>query len=158
MAAYLSRRAEPDQIDDLVDEVFLVAWRRLEVVPPDARPWLFAVARNVLGTHIRGTRRGRALGVRLARNYVDRVMPSPSAVPSELLVALATLGEKDREALMLVNWEGLSPADAARVLGDRPATFRMRLHRARARLRQALEREIDPDGAVGVNGGEAANA
>jgi DNA-directed RNA polymerase specialized sigma24 family protein len=158
VAAYVSRRTEPDQVDDLIDEVFLVAWRRLEVVPAEARPWLLAVARNVLGTHIRGARRGRALGVRLALNYVDQVMPSPPAVPSELLAALATLGEKDREALMLVNWEGLSPTDAARVLGDRPATFRMRLHRARARLRQALERENDPDGAVGVNGEEAANA
>jgi RNA polymerase sigma-70 factor (ECF subfamily) len=158
VAAYLSRRAEPDQVDDLVEDVFLVAWRRLEVVPSNARPWLLAVARNVLGTHIRGTRRSRALGVRLALNHVDQVMPGPSAVPSELLAALATLGEKDREALMLVNWEGLSPTDAAQVLGDRPATFRMRLHRARARLRQALERENDPEGAVGVDGEEAANA
>jgi RNA polymerase sigma-70 factor, ECF subfamily len=158
VAAYLLRRTEPDQVDDLVDEVFLVAWRRLEVVPAEARPWLLAVARNVLGTHIRGKRRSRALGLRLELNQVDQVLAGPAAGPSELLVALAALGEKDREALMLVSWEGLSPTEAARVLGDRPATFRMRLHRARGRLRQALEHGQEAGAAVGMTGEEAANA
>lgn len=149
VADYLSRRAEPDLLDDLVDEVFLVVWRRLERVPEAPRPWLLAVARNVLGTHIRGARRSRALGVRLAVNYVDRMPPPPSADETPIVGALAGLGAKDREALMLVNWEGLSPTEAAQVLGERPGTFRMRLHRARARLRRALEdRDETADGST----------
>ena len=138
VADYLSRRAEPEVVDDLVDEVFLVVWRRLEDVPPQPRPWLLAVARNVLGTHIRGARRSRALSVRLAMNHIDQTTPSASN-GGEVVAALATLKLKDREALMLVNWEGLSPSEAAQVLGERPATFRMRLHRARTRFRRALE-------------------
>jgi hypothetical protein len=57
VAGYIGRRAEADFVDDLVDEVFLVAWRRLERVPAEPRTWLLTVARNVLGTHIRGARR-----------------------------------------------------------------------------------------------------
>jgi RNA polymerase sigma factor (sigma-70 family) len=137
VAGYIGRRAEPDLVDDLVDEVFLVAWRRLERVPSEPRPWLLTVARNVLGTHIRGARRSRALNVRLATE-VDRTSPAALA-DGETAAALAALRPKDREALLLVSWEGLSPSEAARVLGERPVSFRSRLHRARSRFRQALE-------------------
>ena len=141
VAAYIRRRAEPDLVDDLVDEVFLVAWRRLERVPVEPRPWLLTVARNVLGTHIRGARRSRALSVRLATGEVDQTSP-PALGDGQAAAALAALRPKDREALLLVSWEGLSPSEAARVLGERPASFRSRLHRARSRFRQALE---EPD-------------
>jgi RNA polymerase sigma-70 factor (ECF subfamily) len=143
VADYIGRRAEHDLVDDLVEEVFVVAWRRLERVPEDPRPWLLGVARNVLGTHIRGARRSRALGVRLALHHIDQTAPPSSAGQSDVVAALAALAPKDREALLLVNWEGLSPTEAARVLNERPATFRMRLHRARGRLRRALERRDD---------------
>ena len=52
--------------------------------------------------------------------------------------ALSALSERDREALLLVGWEGLKPAQAARVLGVRPNTFAARLYRARRRLARAL--------------------
>ena len=55
-----------------------------------------------------------------------------------VLDALASLKEDDREALLLVAWEGLSHRDAARVLGVRETTFGVRLHRARRRLVRAL--------------------
>ena len=54
--------------------------------------------------------------------------------------AFAALGERDREAICLVAWEGLSTADAARAAGCSAATFAVRLSRARARL----TRELDP--------------
>lgn len=146
VADYIARRAEPDVVDDLVDDVFLVAWRRLEQVPRDSRPWLLTVARNVVGTHIRGARRSRALGVRLATHAVDQTVPEPSGSWPEVAAALASLRPKDREALMLVNWEGLSPTEAAAVLGERPASFRMRLHRARARFRRELEQDQETGG------------
>lgn len=135
---YVARRAEPDVVDDLVDEVFLVAWRRLEQVPTEPRAWLLTVARNVLGTHIRTARRNRALHLRLASSNLELIVPAANA-DRQAAEALASLGKKDREALLLVSWEGLSPSEAAVVLGERPASFRSRLHRARSRFRQALE-------------------
>jgi RNA polymerase sigma factor (sigma-70 family) len=147
VAGYIGRRAEPDLVDDLVDEVFLVAWRRLERVPAEPRPWLLTVARNVLGTHIRGARRRRALNVRLTAIEVDRTSPAALA-DGEIAAALAVLRPKDREALLLVNWDGLSPSEAARVLGERPVSFRSRLHRARLRFRQVLQ---EPGGDADVS-------
>ena len=144
VAAYVGRRVEAAQIDDLVNEVFLVAWRRLDQVPPDPRPWLFAVARNVLGTHIRGARRVRALNERLAT--VGRIAPDQPITGAAVAAALAALRPKDCEALMLVNWEGLTPSEAAHVLGESPVTFRVRLHRARARFRTRLEQRVDAPG------------
>lgn len=147
VAGYVARRADADLIDDLVDEVFLVAWRRLDRVPDDPRPWLLAVARHVVGTHIRSARRSRALDVRLAAAQIDGMSADP--VSSEQVVtaedvaaALAALRPRDREALMLVNWEGLTPSEAANVLGVTAPAFRVRLHRARGRLRKSLERLV----------------
>ena len=100
---YIGRRVEPGLVDDLVDEVFLVAWRRLDKVPAEPRPWLLTVARNVLGTHIRGARRSRALNVRLAASEVDQTSPPPANGEGEVAAALEALRPKDREALLLVS-------------------------------------------------------
>jgi DNA-directed RNA polymerase specialized sigma24 family protein len=52
--------------------------------------------------------------------------------------ALGELSERDREALLLIAWEGLDPARAAQVAGCSRATFAVRLHRARKRLDRTL--------------------
>jgi len=57
-----------------------------------------------------------------------------------LASALATLGERDREVLLLTAWEGLAPGEAATVLGCSRNAFAVRLHRARRRLASALNR------------------
>jgi DNA-directed RNA polymerase specialized sigma24 family protein len=53
--------------------------------------------------------------------------------------ALGRLTEADREVLLLVSWEGLTPAEAAVAVGIPPGTARSRLHRARTVMRQLLE-------------------
>jgi RNA polymerase sigma-70 factor (ECF subfamily) len=149
VAGYVGRRAEPGLRDDLVNEVFLVAWRRFDQVPPNPRPWLLAVARNVLGTHIRGARRARALKEQLASVEVEWTASEQPLTCGDVASALSALRPDDCEALMLVNWEGLRPSEAARVLGESPATFRVRLHRARARFRALLEQSMDGAGDPG---------
>ena len=57
-----------------------------------------------------------------------------------LRTALNVLADSDRELLLLVAWEGLTPAEAAVALGISPVAARTRLHRARRRARNALER------------------
>jgi RNA polymerase sigma-70 factor (ECF subfamily) len=138
---YALRRAPADVAQDVVAETFLVAWRRLDDVPEDALPWLFGVARRVLANERRAADRRSALEQRVAGatetggagDAVDRI--GDSALVRE---ALAGLSEPHREALMLVAWHGLTGARAARAAGCRPATFAVRLHRARAKLAARL--------------------
>jgi RNA polymerase sigma factor (sigma-70 family) len=132
---YVVRRAAGVVVEDVVADTFLVAWRRLEDVPELALPWLLGVARRVLADQRRAARRRRSLSERLRR---EASTPDPWSPPmglsTELVDALRMLTEREREALLLVAWDGLSPRDAAVVAGCSSAAFRVRLHRARARV------------------------
>jgi RNA polymerase sigma factor (sigma-70 family) len=134
--AYALRRVGASLAEDVLADTFLVAWRRLDHVPDDALPWLFGVARRVIANHLRGERRHGEL-----INRLKNVIPSSSAlweppisVDHELAVVLGSLSEREREALLLVAWDGLDPARAARAAGCTAVAFRARLHRARRRI------------------------
>jgi RNA polymerase sigma-70 factor, ECF subfamily len=139
VSAYARRRVPSDTADDVVASTFLVAWRRLDEVPDDSLPWLLGVARNVIATQRRGSRRLGALRARLERADVAR-QTAEDEPAGRVAAALRRLPANDREALTLIAWDGLQPAEAATVLGQSPAAFRVRLHRARRRLRRELER------------------
>lgn len=138
--AYILRRAHSSIADDLVAEVFVVCWRRFEELPVDPLPWLLGVARRVLSTQRRSERRGIALRERLADSIGSQPLAQPHTA-TMLAGALERLPEPDRELLLLIAWDDLSPAQAAVVLGVRAATVRVRLHRARRRLIKALAQE-----------------
>lgn len=144
VSRYCLRRSPPDVADDVSAETFLVAWRRLNDVPDDARPWLLRVARHTLANHARGERRQRAVRDRLA---AEPPAPSPEIAGNDpaLRAAMAGLSERDREAILLAHWEGLEPAQAARVLGTTAAAMRVRLHRAHRRLARALAEQPSGD-------------
>ncbi len=135
--AYAMRRGPVADADDVVAEVFLIAWRRPQDVPADARGWLLAVARRVQSNARRGSSRQEALRARLEHERPPTVGADP-LVDRRLIEALLGLRESDREALLLIAWEGLTNHDAARVLGVRESTFGVRLHRAKRRLARAL--------------------
>jgi RNA polymerase sigma-70 factor (ECF subfamily) len=159
LAYGLRRVAEPQDAADVVAETFLIAWRRLADVPPDpdALLWLYGVARRVLANQLRGDRRRLLLGERLRAELPALVasQASPSGEAAPILVALSQLDEADRELLLLVGWEGLAPAQVARVVGGSAVAVRSRLHRARGRLRVAMlaaEGGSNPHNALGVEG------
>ena len=139
--AYLIRRVDqPEDAADLLADVYLVAWRRIDEVPAGdgARMWLYGVARRALANHRRGDRRRSALASELA--VALRTVAPPPDADGRLAAALAALGETDRELLMLSAWDGLTAAEIAEHLGIRAATVRVRLHRARRRLEGDLSR------------------
>jgi RNA polymerase sigma-70 factor (ECF subfamily) len=139
----LRRRADPDDAADVVAETFLIAWRRLGEVPlgDEGRLWLYGTARHVLANQGRGGRRRDRLTERL-RDELRRQLPVHQAQEgSAFLEALAGLGEADRELLMLIGWEELTPTEAAQALGISPLAARTRLHRARRRLRAQLAKQ-----------------
>jgi RNA polymerase sigma-70 factor (ECF subfamily) len=130
--AYVRRRAPVDVVDDVVADVFLVCWRRLDDVPAEALPWLYAVARKTLANERR--RRARRAPVTAEISYETEPVGD-----SVLASAFAALSDDDREVLRLVAWEGLSLRDAATVLECSHVACRVRYHRAKSRLASRLE-------------------
>lgn len=144
---YALRRADPELAQDAVAETFVVAWRRLDDVPSSPLPWLLGVTRRTLANARRSEARASALTERITHERQPAVAPDSTAAVDDaaaIRAALAEISDGDREALMLVAWDGLEPAAAARVLGCSKATFAVRLHRARRRLSAALERAEHP--------------
>ena len=139
--AYALRRSDAATADEVVADTFLVCWRRFDRVPDDALPWLYAVARRCLANRLRAGRREQARTGPAVATPADPTADAyeQRARTREVLAALAELPPKEREALQLCAWEGLSPAAAARVAGCTAAAFRVRLHRARRRLSVALD-------------------
>lgn len=136
--AYVVSRAGRQVADEVVSETFAIAWRRFDQIPQNALPWLLGVARNVLRDTIRAEARREGLR-REMREWITGDVADHVAERLGVLKALAGLTEDEREILILVAWQGLSPRDAAKVLGCSVPAFRVRLHRARKRLRTALE-------------------
>jgi RNA polymerase sigma-70 factor (ECF subfamily) len=144
VVAYCGWRADSHaDAQDAAADVFLTAWRRLDEVPRGdaARVWLYATARRVLANQRRSTRRRGALHSRLALEAIA-ASPAPSAAAEEQSLvrqALGLLGKRDREVLLLAEWEGLTADQIAAVVGCLSVTARGRLHRARTRFRAAFE-------------------
>ena len=142
IASYCRWRADsPVDAQDAVSEVFLVAWRRLDEVPsgPDARGWLYATARRVMANQTRGNARRRRLQETLDAAPVGARADDDDPLASRVMEALSALAPRDREVLLLAEWEGLTPAEIAAVVRRPAVTVRGRLHRARRRFRTAFE-------------------
>jgi RNA polymerase sigma factor (sigma-70 family) len=144
LLAYVMRRSQSaEDAADVLAQTYLVAWERLDAIPAgeQARLWLFGVARNLL---LQGASRRRsrdALVERLASELRSAQLPHATAEDersSVLRAALDTLSERDREIVMLTAWEGLTPKQIAAVMGTPVNVVRVRLHRARTRLRRDL--------------------
>ena len=147
----LSRRR--DVAEDLLEETWLRLVTRSATLTDDARlgPWLFTVARNLYFSW----RRSRAVDVSRT-SELDPAWPAPERGDSpfdavaraelerRLEAALARLPLRDRELLLLMGVEGLTPSEAAGVCGLPAVTLRARLHRAR----EKLAAEMDSDRAV----------
>ena len=140
---YLARRVGPELGRDLASETFTRAFaarKRYDPAYGEPQPLLFGIANNLLRRHYRDEeRRLRAF----ARLDISR-----DAAPPELTLAdaLVTLPQEERDVLLLFAWADLSYAEIANALEVPVGTVRSRLHRARAHVRGALEREEALDG------------
>lgn len=137
------RTADADRAADLTSVTFLEVWRRREVALPGDKvlPWVFGVAKNVLRNERRNRRRYKAALDRLpatldqqdvADEATDRI--DGERRMREALHLLGRLPRGERDVFVLAGWQGLSPEDAAHVLGIAPGAARTRLSRARKRL------------------------
>ncbi|MBP0455910.1 RNA polymerase sigma factor [Streptomyces bomunensis] len=153
---YFVRRA-PGAADDLLAEAWLQAFasrRTFDASRGSARGWLFGVARNVLASHVRRAARPEALqGGQVVDPWqaVDQRLDAAALAPA-LRSALAELPPEERELVLLVSWEQLTPAEAAAAVGIPAGTARSRLHRARGRLRERLATTRPAGRGLGVAG------
>lgn len=152
---YLLRRADADQVDDILSETLLVLWRRIEDVPglgapgdvldPDSvLPWCYGVARGCLANARRADRRRRSLLERLTWTAPDAARETGDPDHTALHSALAQLRALDREVVLLWAYEELTPSRIAEVTGLSANAVSIRLHRAKKRLAAQLERKTGP--------------
>ncbi len=139
VTAYARRRGSRDA-DGIAAEAMTIAWRRLADVPADdPLPWLYATARNLVLAEAR-----RSAPSVAAATEAEHVDPQPVELDPSLDRALRSLSRLDREALLLVAWEDLTPKQAAKALGINATAFRVRLLRARRKLQASLEKAAAP--------------
>ncbi|RSN49004.1 RNA polymerase subunit sigma-70 [Actinomadura sp. WAC 06369] len=152
---YATRRLGADTAEDVVAETFLAAFRqrhRYDLDRPDARPWLFGIATNLMKRHVRTeVRQLRTLhrtgADPVAEPFTDRSdeRVSAQAAGPRIAAALAAMPKGHRDALLLFAWGGLSYVQVAEALGVRLGTVRSRINRARRRLRAELgELDLSP--------------
>ena len=143
------RRSTPDDVADLVSITFIeviAAARTYDARRGPVRPWLLGIATRCLADHLRDRYRRdellRRLGERPAFTHgeAERVeaMIDAQRLAAPLERGLRQLTGAERELLLLVAEEGLGVAEAARALGIPAAAARMRLSRARRKLRPFL--------------------
>ena len=143
---FLSRRGGSQLADDVLGEVFTRAFAARDGYDTDrdsALPWLYGIAHNLLRAELRGRERERSATARWAARTttdapLDEVEDRLDARRRPVLAAVAALPPDEREVLLLIAWEDLTPSQAAAVLGIPAGTARSRLHRARALLRDVL--------------------
>ena len=141
---FLSRRAGSAAAEDLVSEVFVAALsargRVTDHESGSALPWLYGIAGNVLRRHFRAAKAGGAASHDAGMDW-DAVEArlDAQARRGELRAALSVLSPAERDLLLLVAWEELTPAEAARVVGISQVAARSRLHRARMHAARALQ-------------------
>lgn len=145
---YLARRVGQETADDLLAETFLAAFGKrhgYDPAFPDARPWLYGFATNLIARHKRAEAR-RYQYLQTAGpppdlpDITERVLATVTAhsMRSRLAGALASLSPGDRDVLLLIAWEQLSYEEVARALAIPVGTVRSRMHRARTQLRGPL--------------------
>jgi len=144
--AYAMRRTPTvADAEDVAAETFTIAWRKMDSVPAEALPWLYAVARRVLANHRRGNGRRERLTALLRVDDVPTPMRAGEDHDGPAFAALASLSPADQEVLRLLAWEGLGNQGIAAVLRITPNAVAIRLHRARARFADALARTSGED-------------
>ena len=153
--AYALRRCEQRaDAEDVVAGTFAVAWRRFADAPEEELrlAWLYAIAARVLANQRRSLRRLAALRSRL--RAVPEAAHEDGEFFQDVVAALKQLRRDDQEVLRLAAWEGLTNAELGVALGCSENAATIRLHRARKRLAEQLEKETEPTGHSVVGGTE----
>lgn len=150
LSAAYNRLNDRRDAEDAAAEVFSAAWRlRANPGMVFTLPWLYGTLRNIVGHEYRRRVRTAARLEKVARNAANS---TPDAAADDdardVQRAILNLDAVDRELIWMAYWEELTGEEIAAILGCSHAALRVRLHRARRRLRAALETN-DPTPSIG---------
>jgi RNA polymerase sigma factor (sigma-70 family) len=142
----LRRLDDQSDVEDLVAETFVIAWRRLDTAPGrDAELyWLYAIARRVLANQTRGKARSLRLGARLAaeRELAEGEPRFGEEDLAALMRSLGRLSPEERELIELAYWERLTYREIGLVVGCNEKAAGARLTRVRSKLRDLVTTEL----------------
>ena len=146
---YCRRRVSADRVDDVVADVFLTVWRKVDQIPPEGQelPWLYGIAYRSVLHQWRFSSRQKRLKQRLsALGQVGATPPEEQIVRSfeitQVLDAAGRLKDTEQEILRLSLWEELSHGEIAEVLGLTPEAVRQRFSRALKTLTREFNRAV----------------
>jgi len=131
------RLADRETAREVCAESFVIAWKKFDPIVPLSLAWLYGTTRNLIGDVYRRERRDRRLLVQLRAHASIRWSVQEF---DGLSSAMQCLNEKDREALQLTYWEGLSAAEVGVVLKCTEQAAWARISRAKRTLRREIER------------------
>ena len=138
---------DPVNADDLVQDCLLRAWskRRLWRRPGNLRAWLFTILHNLYANQMESLSRQPRFAPSEATDRVgENATQYDHVEATEILTALHSLKEDQRQAILLVAVEGLRYEEAAAILGVPEGTVMSRLSRGRERLRELTDRDDMP--------------
>jgi RNA polymerase sigma-70 factor (ECF subfamily) len=139
ISKYLTRRAQPSEVEDLASQVFEIAWKKRDQAPLGFElAWLYRIAGFVVANH----RRSES-----TKSKFLLALQPPDSAPSAEEIALSDLGLSqawaklsvtERQVIALSSFEGLDNATAAKVLEISTNAYALRLSKAKSRLRLLL--------------------
>lgn len=138
---FIARRlASPGDVDDVLQDVLLRMHRGFGDLEDEQRfgPWVYRIARNAVIDHQRKASRSPALPPREETDDAEAIDVGHE-LAGYLAFFVARLPSPYREAITLVELEGVSQVDAARMLGISVSGMKSRVQRGRAKLRAMLE-------------------
>lgn len=160
LLAFLLRRcATAEDAADCLAESYRIAWETGARIPAgdEARPWLFGVARNIARQTHKGETRRAATTIALA-TAAERWYTPSGPEDSALADALSELSPVDQEIITMIAADGLAPREVAAILGLSPNAVRIRVHRAREKLRVLLGPAAPEEGADSADARPVAEA
>lgn len=149
-AVALRSSGNPEDAADIVQEVFLRAWRSIESFRGDSgfSTWLFRITMNLCVDHARHKRAQPQTQPIVTDDETERPLPDPAPTPEEhldnrelgreLAAALEEISEEHRRIVLLRDVSGMSYTEIAEVLEISEGTVKSRLSRARIALRKVL--------------------
>jgi RNA polymerase sigma factor (sigma-70 family) len=131
------------EAEELTQDAFIAAWRRLGAFRGDARfsTWLHGITVRLARQRFRSLFRRRGHEARFARDYMDAVVVAMPAADVDLERALASLPRRMRTALVLHAMEGYTQAETAALMNIAEGTVKAHVHRARALLQERMDRD-----------------